>query len=532
MENERVLAIYDVKGKQEYIYRSRRIPEIVGASAIISDVFADYLYPAARTVRNRTADWGKEEAIYSYQTGQANQDKNPEAFSVEAFERRMAEGKYIGEVVYDGGGNFLMLYRDKETCIQVNRIFTRTLMQRTGTLKVLCTILENPDFSQYRQDNGKLYEMHRRNEATESVIYPVNSLPISQVEPLTSRPLSAKRWTAKADGWEKMSLERAAKYDKYKETKDKHGDEDKDKDEGELILDNIVTKRGEESLLAVIYIDGNNMGAKVQACLEGNTTYEECVTKLRMFSAGIQRDYVDERIEAINKVLDEKYKDQLSVKRRLIVSAGDEMTIICNARDALEVVRAYFKGLHQEGSSCAGIAIFHSHAPYADAYRLAEECCESGKRVMKEKKLRNACLLDFHYCQGAMGVSLEQIRQRELQGMPTGRPWMILARDKTEGFCFSKEIAESLDKLGCHSLELAEEMAKVLNKLGRSNVKGLLNTALNSPADLEMDLERINAHRTEPVDFTLGGKLDEEQKRRLLYDMVLVYDLWFQGKAD
>jgi hypothetical protein len=43
-----------------------------------------------------------------------------------------------------------------------------------------------------------------------------------------------------------------------------------------------------------------------------------------------------------------------------------------------------------------------------------------------------------------------------------------------------------------------------------------------------MELERINAHRTEPEDFTLGGKLNEEQKRKLIYDIVLAYDLWFQ----
>ena len=77
-------------------------------------------------------------------------------------------------------------------------------------------------------------------------------------------------------------------------------------------------------------------------------------------------------------------------------------------------------------------------------------------------------------------------------------------------------------------MELAEEMAALLRKLGRSNVKSLLEVALNSPAGLEMELERINAHRTEPEDFTLGGKLNEEQKRKLIYDIVLAYDLWFQ----
>ena len=509
MEGERALAMYDVRGKQEYIYRGRRIQEIIGASAIIRDVFSDYLFPAARKVRNRKRDLGDAEAIYMYNR------ETLEGFSREDFERRMRgeDGGYIGEVVYDGGGNFLVLYKDKKTCIEVNKIFTRSLMEHTHTLKVLCTILEGLDFSRYEEDRRKLYERHQKNENTESVIYPVNSLPVVQVDPLTSRPLSVKRMVpgGREDGMEKMSLERAAKYDKYREEAQRQGEA-----AGEKILDRIVTERGRESLLAVIYIDGNNMGAQVQECLKGKESYEECITELRRFSGEIQKNYVDDRIEAINTMLDQKYQDVSYKKRRTIVSAGDEMTVICNARDALDVIKAYFQNMPEECSSCGGIAIFHSHAPYADAYRLAEECCESGKSWMKKEKLKHACLIDFHYCQGGMGISLKQIRNKELQAQGCSRPWIIRSRskDQKEGFCFS--------------LELAEEMAVVLGRLGRSNVKSLLTAAMNSPSDLEMELERINAHSTHPQDFSLGGKLNEDQKRKLIYDMVLVYDLWFR----
>ena len=137
VENKRVLAMYDVRGKQEYIYRSKHIQEIVGASAIIRDVFKDYLYPAAREIRNQAEDMGTEEAIYQYacinpETKKRQKTGAPEPvepFSLADFERRMEEAQYIGEVVYDGGGNFLVLYQDRETCISVNRIFIRELMK-------------------------------------------------------------------------------------------------------------------------------------------------------------------------------------------------------------------------------------------------------------------------------------------------------------------------------------------------------------------------------------------------------------------
>ena len=63
--------------------------------------------------------------------------------------------------------------------------------------------------------------------------------------------------TGKNSVGEKVSAESKAKYDKYDEIR-------KNKPDEETILDNLVTQRDEESLLAVIYIDGNSMGAKVQ----------------------------------------------------------------------------------------------------------------------------------------------------------------------------------------------------------------------------------------------------------------------------
>ncbi len=512
-EIKSVLAIYDVRGKQEYIYRNNHIKEVIGASSIIRDVFKDYLYPAAKLVRDGKDRWDRghiieaPEAIYGY-------DQNAEeAFSVENYLHRMGGNQYLGEVIYDGGGNFLVVYKNREVFVSINKVFTRRLMEKTYTLKVLCTAVENLNFDDYKSDYARLYELHERNQAQESVIYPVNSLPVVQVDPLTSRPLATLRRRAEEKEPEKVSLESAAKYDKYRKEFPEYA-----KIAGEKVLDNIVTEKGVESLLAVIYIDGNNMRAQVQDCLNGNKSYKDCVTALRRFSKGIQENYVDGRISDIDQMLDEKYKDKQHRKRRTIISAGDEITIICNARDALSTVKTYFQHLPEGCSSCAGIAIFHSHAPYADAYRLAEECCEYGKDWMKENNLTNANFMDFHYCQGGMGVSLKSIRMKELGEEGGSKPWLI------SGTGVSEE--------DYYTLNLAEDMAdEVFKKLGHSNIKGLLKAAKSSQAELEMELQRINAHLEEPVDFTLGGKLDPKRKRKLIYDMVLVYDLWFKGRG-
>lgn len=515
MDEKRVLAMYDVRGKQEYIYRTNHIKEIVGASCIIRDVYQNYLYEAAMEVRNRKVDLQEQEAVYDYTLEKTEQGKLPE-FSLENFENRMNGGQYIGEVIYNGGGNFFVLYKNKETCIEINKLFTKDLLEKTHVLRVQCTYIEDLDYENYKEDKRRLDEKHRIHEAQESVLYPVNTLPIVQTDYLTSRPLAKTYRTTYAEGTEpeKISIESYAKYEKYRE-------EAKGKEEilGEKVLDRIITEKGKESLLAVVYIDGNNMRTQVETCLKDLMTYEDCITALRKFSGEIQKNYVDDRIEKINTRLDEKYAEEPNKKRRTVVLAGDEMTIICNARDALKVVEAYFTEMPKGCSSCAGIAIFHSHAPYADAYRFAEECCEEAKRYMKNEKLVHANFMDFHYCHSGMGNSLEATRKREWQGEEFSRPWLISSDEK-------------LNEKFYYTLEIVEEMARVLRKIGRSNVKSLLSYAKESPSDFKMELERIKAHSEEEPDFSLGGKLNDEQMRKLLYDMILVYDLWFRTKEE
>ncbi|HCT93102.1 MAG TPA: hypothetical protein DF613_17210 [Lachnospiraceae bacterium] len=515
MEKKYVLAMYDVRGKQEYIFRSGKLKEIIGGSCIIRDCFRTYLYTAAKEYRDGRPDVNGPEAIYVY-------EKN-ESFSVEDFEFRLSAdgGKYIGEMIYDGGGNLYMLYRDRETCIGVNKIFSRKLLEETYTLNVLCTFIELENgFADFRSDQKRIYEKHEKLEAEICTLRPVNTLPIVQVDYKTAMPLTQKVPVPGESGpMKKITTERFCKLKKYEMVL--RGNEAA---YGNKILDEIVHEKGEDSLLAVIFIDGNSMGAKVAECLKGKSPdYETSINELRRFSARIQKEYVDDRKEAIDTALREKNGvGGKASQRRFVVYAGDEMSFICKARDALDTVRAYFRDLPKEDSACAGIAIFHSHAPYIEAYRIAEECCESGKAFMKKRGEKNTCYIDFHYCQGGLGMSLDVIRERESGGM-LSKPWLWRDADKEIG----KEAREKIV-----SMEKVEQVVADLNRLGsRTNVKGLAEAAKSSLAAFDMEMSRIKAHQTEEIQKKIQYTFDDlsgEERRKLVYDIVLVYDLWFR----
>ena len=488
--------MYDIRGKQDFIYRSARIKEIIGGSALIRDCF-EVLY------RKTKEKFGK---------GIFYPDKNgTEDFSRKLFEKHIEEG-YVGEVVYDGGGNFQLIFKDEQTCKEATYEFTKELLKTVPSLRVLCTYISNVNFDDYLGDRKRLYEKHRVREMQESNMRPYAAFPIVQMDRRSSMPLTGKNSLG-----EKVSAESKAKYKKY----DKISEEDIN---GQNILDEMVTQRDEESLLAVIYIDGNNMGAKVQKCCEGRKSYEDCVAALRNFSAQIQKDYIDDRIKEIDEFLRVKYQnesDKGKLKRRFVVHAGDEITFICNARDAYDIMRLYLEKLPEGASSCAGAVIFQSHSPYSEAYRIAEECCENAKTVMKKRGLSNASLMDFHYSQGGTGESLERIREKELNGI-ISKPWLVrVCKDE-------EEKTANLIKL-----ETVNRVQKFLNQLGRSNVKGLAEHARYSASDLKMEIMRIRAHMGEnkrkQTDFAcLDDELaDEDAMRKLIYDMVIMYDLWF-----
>lgn len=546
------LAMYDVRGKQEYIFKTNKLKEIVGGSCIIRDCFKEYLFPSAEEYMRRKA---KKEGIplsddavcgiYNYN----DSEKEPEyiseinkgkEFSQKAFERMMQDEKcaarYAGEVVYEGGGNFFVLYKDKETCIEINKIFTRKLLKELYTLKVLCTYIELENgLVNFIEDRKELYEKHRISEAEKSVICPVNTLPFVQVDEITSLPLTKYNENTR----KKVSTEAEAKLAKHLDVyNEKYGEKD---------LDKLVTRKGEESLLAVVYIDGNNMGAKVQNVLGTETSYDQCVKKLRETSEFIQKNYVEDRIKDIDQMLEEKEKKgKKKAGKRLVVFAGDEINLICNARDAYDIAKTYLKGLHQVSwkdstepcSACAGIAIFHSHAPYAQAYKIVEECCESGKTRMKklekarekEGKSKEVCYIDVHYCQKGIGMSLDDIREKEVGGL-ISKPWLLDMADEKNT---TSKMPEDITIMEIEKVVEALQMIE-----SRTNVKDLAVAAKLSEGAFNLEMRRIYVHQSDEdikrrmkEIFVQEDREEFGQKykkyRKMIYDIVIVYDLWFR----
>lgn len=467
-----VLALYDCRSKQEYIYRTNRIREISGGSALLADVYSMFFRKANDKGVKIDYDW-----------------MSKKEFSIDNF----SQSDFDGEVIYEGGGNLFVIYRSREIYIRANRIFSKMLLDKTYSISLVASCVKvSGDFL---ADRKKLYEENGRIKAIGSPSIPCSVLPITQVDDLTYMPIVEKRIMDKTPV--SLSMESFLKLKAFERIKEK----------GEKFLDDISGKenKGTESLIAVIYVDGNAMGKKVKGCTEGKSGYTECANALRELSKNTDETFVKRPIKAIEKMLTEKSADGYD-KWRPVIAGGDEITIICHARAALDIAITYFQTLEEENQTlavekrnyaCMGIAIAHSHAPFADVYQIAEQCCESGK---KKSRARDSAVnyLDFHFCHAGLTNDLDVIRENS-DNAYTARPY---------------EVSEELKNFA--------ELGKKLKSIGRANIKELAAAMIKGDSFYRMEAERIISRYPD-----CGLQSDNKEEKKLVFDIANIYDLWF-----
>lgn len=449
---EKQLALYDFASKQQYIYRTSKIVEISGASTLLAEMY-DKFVSLANLRKDMT-----------------------QPFSLEAFEH----SNVPGEVLYDGGGNLMVLYRSEEDYRAANRLLSVYLLKNAPGLTMIATCV--PFSGNFSEDKKKLYTKN----ALRKNLYPSYELsavtPMTQIDPMTFSAVTKKESYPQEASY---SADRIAKRKAYRSHKDNN-------------LKDI------EGLAAVIYIDGNAMGDKLKRC--DHTEYDEGVARLRKFSESVNNSFVNKPLDEIRKVVS-------GTGFRRVIGGGDEITIICKAELAWKIVCTYFDALKSctvelpDGevpcTSCAGIALFHAKAPFDVAYGIAEAACENAK---KRSHLNGSCnCVDFYYCHAGITNTFEYLRDSE-QAHATGRPYL-----------FDEAKAQF------------EKYTPLLNAAGRANVKALGSAAQESPAQYLFEVERVNAYLPAGSEkFRSDAGFEDEMK--LVYDMSEFYDVWFTEK--
>jgi len=490
-----VLAMYDFAAKQNFIYKTNKIKEIVGASQLIKDAFNDFFVLLEKEIKLRLMPIMPTE----------------KDFSMEEFEK---DG-YNCAVIYEGGGNLFMIFDNADNCLIANKIFSRKVYEKTYGLNLVCAYVDVT--GDFKHDQHCLYEKSREIKENTPLLHPVNVLPFTMIDRNTSLPVVVRKKFE--DREQELSRESELKLEAYEEAKKA----DSDIGTSETELDKLVEKKGSDSLLAVIYIDGNAMGDKVKNLFKENecVSYEHRTKKLKEFSNKINTAFQDAPFDAIKK-MDEIKKSDGKLWYRKIIGGGDEITIICKASVALKIVEKYFEAVKNfkyddtqqaNFSSCAGIAVFHSHDPFSEVYKIAEQCCESGKKSNREHG-NNNFYIDFHFCRSGITGNLENIREREEQKY-TNRP-----------YCWHSPANNDEN----HNFEKFQNVGRALHAMSkeraRGDVKGLLDSIFEGESYFNIELERL---KTKYGDLPEWQYINENNKKEI-FDVCLFYDLWFSDK--
>lgn len=471
-EKKFVVAMYDVRGIQNYIFKTAKMRDAIGASAIVENIIEESLIEAAKAVKMKEPN---------LKTG---------------FEWRNEKGplKYIDndtkdiKVVYIGGGNAYVIYSSKPLALRVSKMMARYTIDATYSLQLATAIVEKT--GDYKKDFDNLRKEMERVKESMAAFKPMGALPIMQIEKKTGYAITEKRFDKKKEI--KISTETDKKTDAAINKRRIEGQGSSYKK-----LESYIKEKGESSMLAVVHIDGNSMGLRIRRLTENVTDYNEGVNLMRRVSFNIDHSYkqVFEDMEVdFNNFVSVNGKTEYFVMK--VITAGDDITYVCNANIAFATVEYFCKNISSKSmigdgdtdeyrfSACGGIAFFRSHFPFNIAYNVAEACCGSAKNRGKRPENMSGRMtgnwVDFQFCQNIQSMDLEKTRMNEYMTRTREnlllRPYIIYSgKEMGPGF---RSIARKE-----YSFERLKKNISALNKksdtkyvIPRSFVKALRNS--------------------------------------------------------
>jgi CRISPR/Cas system-associated protein Cas10 (large subunit of type III CRISPR-Cas system) len=520
--------LYDVTGIQDYIFSSARLKENIGASIAVQNVLEKFLEVSIKLVSSNTV---------------TNWNEYPEI--------KIREQDLDAEIVYIGGGNAMAIFKNKDLYKNVNRRLSKKILEETGgDIKVVSAGVDT-NLADFKQDRRKLVKQLTENKFKRIHSSPLqgiaitregetDGLPAQFCEKYNNRheyisfPANKKREFEKDESFESIiSLPDHLQYPKE--------------------FDHLGQKEGENHI-AVVHIDGNNMGSKLREI----NSYGD----MKAFSMQINRAYKQAMQEIIEKLIaackDGDFSHRLILKDadqgknflpiRVIVLNGDDVTFVTDGRIGIPLAEAFLNYINGKTirlgdmeislSACAGVAVVKSHFPFYRAYQLAEELCASAKRKGKilEKQNRNGdeakeigSWLDFHIAYSGVTTDLNLLRERlynvpgmnEAKSLGFTEPGALSGQEKEcynllwrpwciAGDCDSKYRWEQLKTQILSPFQNTDEWP-------RSRLKKLRNESIKSSADIDVLIEEMESREKKLPEFAGERKYFREDDRQTPY---------------
>jgi hypothetical protein len=489
-----ILAVYDTTGIQNYIFASNKLAENVGASKLVKDIFSKTLPDAICSVtEHASAKWSEGGKL------------NPSLHA---------------EIVYEGGGNAFVVFRDEPIFQSVTEKFLTEVSANAPGLGIAVAAIESDFGATYKSDFDKLGKRLAFVKGGFNTPTFAGNQPITKQSSRTGLPVSQYRYG------EYLSLPQAKKRERYEIYKEVRASEIEN-------FSDLAFDKGTDSLIAVVHADGNNMGSRIKSFMEQYETYSQAVPAIRELSAKIDAcyrkacehtidsfgkeyaDYIAEQRKKFpqNKSLKSPKKDKPPILE--LIGDGDDTTLVIGGRFALDFAVRLLREIectpagkrpfsNSVPTACAGVVLFHDHYPFSEAYKLAEQLCDSAKKPSRDK---DGSYIDFHLHQSGNVSSLSELRNR--QYMIDGksilcRPWLV-----------SSDVVSRVPNFGWF-----EKNIIAFKKLPQNKTKALRNAigAGETATDIVVSQMR-GAVLPDPLEYE-----NQEIKHASYFDILELYD--------
>ena len=431
------LLMLELSGLQEFIFGTNNLRVNVGASTLVNAVIREWLPDLLPTPHNVADDGKAKEA-----------DIERDQLQVEA--------------VYLGGGNGLLIFRDGNQANQFVREMSTKLLVEAPALKAV--------IEQVKIDWEKDVLVKRLKELREQLARRKQQVPANFLMPglgvtaacvFTGHP-ATEEWR-EPNGQRKLVADSIVKRLAYFEYADQNLARltPAVQQAGLKPVSNFndFGTRGESSYLAIVHADGNRMGERLKElgrrydCKEKNRAYANA---LRNFSNSAHDAAQEALRRTIHKLLackatSEKGEEYWQRQRKMlpldrerlpkvvlrrdhdgerllpfrpIVFGGDDVTFVCDGRLGLALAQYYLSEYGKQNLADgqpavgrAGVAIVHSHFPFAQGYALAETLVRTAKQQGENGHVAS---LDWHFGVNGIVEELSTIRQVSYQ-VPQGQ---------------------------------------------------------------------------------------------------------------
>jgi hypothetical protein len=436
------IVVIDTRQIQTYIFGSNRLRENIGASHL---------------VKLATEDW-IEKALFS------QFPKEKVALSIE-------DEQCPAKIIYTGGGNAVLFFRENGQGKAFVQRYSRAVMECAPHLQLAAVAHPFTDLADLQtavEDAFTELDRVKQNLPPSTPLMGLGVTVKCRSTGLAAMDMSPVIPGAEDGDQYPASAEILAKLDRVKDANDdldRQFNPRPDSYQFPFDLDNLGRSADEQSFIAVVHIDGNDMGQRIKehrekqketaaflaACREssdeigevGKTALRETINTLVDAIEWVNgkpciqhNNLVDNEITkiALKEVdrLDRKTGKKIGTGKyylpfRPIVFGGDDITFVCDGRLGISLALTYMRALESATenfldsghplTACAGVAIVKSHYPFARAYDLAEALCQQAKMyrrfLMLDRGVDDVSCLDWHFALSGLLGSLPEIRRRE-----------------------------------------------------------------------------------------------------------------------